>query len=288
MKHHPSPLRYPGGESRAVNQLLPFFPAKPGTLVSPFFGGGSVELALAARGWRVLGFDLFAPLVDFWQQVLTDPQRLADEVTKHHPLSPEEFRRLQAEGDRLSTQLERAAAFYVLNRASFSGSTWSGGMSPRHERFNPKAIERLCRFRAPNVWVERADFGESIRAHPNGFLFLDPPYVTARKLYGRRGDLHDDFDHEALRDLLRERKQWVLCYGDCVDARYLYGGRRLIPLQWKYGMSRDKASNEVVIVSDDLQAPCALCAEPLRVRNPLGDALEELRREVEVPATVAA
>lgn len=226
----------------------------------------------------MLGFDAFVPLVDFWQQALKDRMRLADEVTKHHPLTVENFKRLQAEGHRLQTQLERAAAFYVLNRTSFSGTTCSGGMSPGHARFNLKAIERLRQFRAPNLWVEQADFKESIQRHPNGQLFCDPPYITARRLYGRNGNLHDDFDHEALRDLLRDRGQWLLCYGDCSDARYMYGGRRIVPLQWKYGMNRSKQSNEAVILSDDLQVPCALCAERLRVRDPLTDVLEELRR----------
>jgi DNA adenine methylase len=276
-------LRYPGGKSRAISQLLPFFPAAPSTIISPFFGGGSVELALAARGWRVLGFDAYRPLVDFWQQALTDRMRLADEVTKHYPLTVENFKRLQVEGYRLQTQLERAAAFYVLNRSSFSGTTCSGGMSPGHARFNLKAIERLRQFRAPNLWVEKADFKRSISEHPNAFLFCDPPYITARRLYGRNGNLHDQFDHEGLRDLLKGRGQWLLCYGDCSDARYMYGGRRIVPLQWKWGMSRHKQSNEAVILSDDLPVPCALCAERLRVPNPLADVLEELRREV-VPA----
>ncbi|MCG3147976.1 MAG: hypothetical protein PCFJNLEI_01417 [Verrucomicrobiae bacterium] len=50
----------------------------PGTLLSPFFGGGSVELALAARGWRVLSYDAFGLVVDFWQQSI-----ILDDVDLH-------------------------------------------------------------------------------------------------------------------------------------------------------------------------------------------------------------
>src|SRR5580698_9898000 len=64
-----SPLRYPGGKSRAVSQILPLLPAKPGALVSPFLGGGSVELAAAALGWHVSGFDANGALVDFWKSL---------------------------------------------------------------------------------------------------------------------------------------------------------------------------------------------------------------------------
>lgn len=60
-------------------------------MVSPFFGDG----ALALRGWRVLGFDAFQPVVDFWQQVLTDSMRLAEEVAQYHPLTLDGFKRFR-------------------------------------------------------------------------------------------------------------------------------------------------------------------------------------------------
>ena len=43
---------------------------------SPFLGGGSVELACAARGIRVFGSDLFEPLVNFWNHLLDDAAQL--------------------------------------------------------------------------------------------------------------------------------------------------------------------------------------------------------------------
>ena len=217
-----SPLRYPGGKSRAVAQLLPFFPEQPGELCSPFIGGGSLELALAARGWRVHGYDALGPLVDFWQCLLTTPQALADEVERYHPLSRERFYRLQEE--RFESQLERAAVFYVLNRASFSGSTMSGGMSPGHPRFTKSSIERLRSFTAPTVTVEQADFRDSIPKHPTATIYADPPYPDAKSLYGRRGDLHDGFDHDGLRELLRSRDNWVLSCSDCPQVRRMYEG----------------------------------------------------------------
>lgn len=244
-----SPLRYPGGKSRAVKHILPFLPKEPGILVSPFIGGGSVELAAAALGWQVHGYDAFEPLVAFWQALLTSPEDLAEAVEEYHPLSKERFYELQH--TEFESPLEEAARFYVLNRCSYSGSTLSGGMSPGHGRFTSSCIERLRKFRAQNVWVERADFHQSIRRHPSTFLFLDPPYYCARKLYGRRGDLHDAFDHEGLRDLLRSRGGWLLSYDDCEEVRRMYNGCRIVQLQWKYGMSTDKASREILIVGDN-------------------------------------
>ena len=245
-------MRYPGGKTRAVTQILPFFAATPSTLISPFFGGGSVELALAARGWRVTGYDYFAPLVDFWQVALTDATALADAVMKYLPLEKRTFHLLQE--TRFTTKLERAAAFFVLNRSSFSGSTMSGGMSPGHERFTESAIQRLRNFKADNLWVERADFRKSIMAHPNDLLFLDPPYVTASHLYGRHGHLHQGFDHEALADLILRRNRWLLCYDDCDQVRAMYDGYEIVPLTWQYGMGTNKHSRELLILSHDMAA----------------------------------
>tara|TARA_B100001123_G_scaffold74689_5_gene84316 strand:+ start:44373 stop:45281 length:909 start_codon:yes stop_codon:yes gene_type:complete len=79
-----TPLRYPGGKSRAVKTLMEFIPDDCGELCSPFLGGGSFELALAEKGIKVYGSDIFLPLVWFWQALLADPHKLADECAKFY------------------------------------------------------------------------------------------------------------------------------------------------------------------------------------------------------------
>lgn len=51
-------LRYPGGKTRAVDFITKFFPQRLDRLLSPFFGGGSIELAVAASGTKVYGYDV--------------------------------------------------------------------------------------------------------------------------------------------------------------------------------------------------------------------------------------
>ena len=243
-----SPLRYPGGKSRAVAQILRYFPSKPDVLVSPFFGGGSVELAAAGLGWQVHGYDKFQPLVDFWQTLLTAPQELAAEVARYYPLPKERFYQLQV--TTFGSQLKEAARFFALNRSSFSGTTMSGGMSPAHDRFTPSAIERVRSFRAGNLWVEAADFAKSIAQNRHAFLYCDPPYYGASRLYGRRGDLHEGFFHAGLCQLLRARNRWLLSYDDCPEIRSMYAGYPIIELDWAYGMGVSKKSREILILGD--------------------------------------
>ena len=247
-----SPLRYPGGKSRAVKHILSLIPSDLDAICSPFFGGGSVELACAAKGVRVHGYDGFEPLVNFWQLLLTDASSLAKLVSKHHPLSKEKFYTLQKNYSSISDRMRQAAAFFTLNRCSFSGTTLSGGMSPGHQRFTESSINRLAEFTVGDINVELADFTLSIPKNNDVFLYVDPPYANGSKLYGKQGNMHDSFDHLALAELLWGREEWILSYNDCPTVRELYKGYEVIEVEWAYGMNNSRTSNEILILSKDM------------------------------------
>lgn len=249
-----SPLRYPGGKSRAVPQIInEYIPRGLPTLCSPFIGGGSIELALASRGTKVYAYDVFAPLVRFWQMLLKDAPHLAQVVRKYEKMTPTMFYNLQKTFFNLKDRTEIAAAFFALNRSSFSGTTLSGGMSPGHPRFTESSIERLENFKIKNLSVKLADFKKSIPKHDNDFLYCDPPYLIDQKLYGKKGDQHVDFDHNGLAKLLTARDGWVLSYNDCKEIRDMYEGHHIITPEWTYGMGNSKKSNEVLILSKDFR-----------------------------------
>lgn len=247
-----SPLRYPGGKTRAVKKIMSYFPLGLNRLCSPFLGGGSIELGLACRGVRVFGYDTFQPLVHFWKVLLDDPVGLSKEVLTLHPLPKTTFYSLQQEYWNMEDQKKKAAVFYALNRSSFSGTTFSGGMSPKHPRFTKSSIQRLAAFEINHFSVECLDFKQSLRKHAEDFLYLDPPYANGEKLYGNRGDTHQDFDHRGLADVLARRGKWVLSYNDHPRVRCLYEGHTIMTPTWTYGMSREKKSKELLIFSKDL------------------------------------
>jgi len=247
-----SPLRYPGGKSRAVKILKEYIPQDTKELCSPFFGGGSFELYCAQQGINVYGYDVFKPIVEFWQCLISNKNKLANEVKKFFPLSKERFYELQKEQHSFSAKYKRAAAFFVLNRSSFSGSTLSGGMSPGHPRFTQSAIDRLKDFSVENFSVGQLDFNQSIQAHPNILLYLDPPYLIKGSLYGKKGNTHKGFDHYGLLDLLKNRGQWILSYNNCEEIRTMYRDYKILYPEWAYGMSADKKSKEVLILSNDI------------------------------------
>ena len=249
-------LRYVGGKSRAVKHILPYLEGAD-TLYSPFFGGGSIEFAFSEKG-KVIACDLYKPVAVFWQQVLKDPISVADKVQEYHPLSKDEFKSLQEKLPKTWKPLDVASMFYVLNRASFSGSTNSGGMSPDHPRFNQASIDRLRYFEAPNVQVGHNDafiFLQMLMIdNPSGkVIYLDPPYMIENNLYGNKGDMHKDFDHKRLVNVVKrlDALGWkiVMSYNRNEQIEKWYSDFEIIPLEWKYGMNSSKQSNEILIVS---------------------------------------
>ena len=112
----------------------------------PVYRWGSSRTRLCNNGITVYGYDNFKPLVGFWQCLLNNPKKLTDIVRTYYPLSKSNFYKLQKTYNDYRSKYERAAIYFVLNRASFSGTTLSGGMSPNHPRFTESSIERLSNF----------------------------------------------------------------------------------------------------------------------------------------------
>ena len=252
-----SPLRYPGGKSRAVKALSPLVPLSVKEICSPFLGGANLELALTLRGVRVWGYDNFCPLINFWKNILEDSRLVASKAREQYfPLGKKAFYALQKHFYTLEDSVVQAAVFFVLNRASFSGTTLSGGMSPGHPRLTESSFLRLENFKNDRLSVHCLDFEEACARHPDTFLYLDPPYYleNSNNLYGNRGDMHKDFDHERLARVLHRRTGWLLSYNDCPTIRSLYKGYKTERPRWRYGMNNYKQSfckksNEISILS---------------------------------------
>jgi len=246
-----SPLRYPGGKNRAIKSIISLIPDNEKKLCSPFLGGASIELACSTR-MVVNGSDILEPLIDFWKSLLENKKELIERVKSYFPLEKDEFYKLQKRFVQIKNPIERGAAFFVLNRSSFSGTTLSGGMSPGHPRFTISSIERLKHFKADNFFVENLDYKDAIEKNNDAFLYLDPPYLNGQALYGVKGNTHKDFDHGELASILQTRGRWIMSYNDCEEIREIYKEYTIISIGWVYGMSKNKNSSEILILSNDL------------------------------------
>ncbi len=80
MTQFKTPLRYPGGKSRAVSKLKSFLPSLSSydQYIEPFLGGASVALYVSQQfpHIKIKVNDLYEPLVLFWQQLQTNTEDL--------------------------------------------------------------------------------------------------------------------------------------------------------------------------------------------------------------------
>lgn len=257
-----SPLRYPGGKTRACKVLHEILTTHYDmnlfdTLVSPFFGGGSFEFYLQNKyGMRIIVNDKFTPLYQFWAQSQTNKNLLCDELRKIPSVTKEEFTEYRKTILQTTDPLQQAIYYFIINRCSFSGATLSGGFSKEAaaKRFTPSSIDRIQRLHLDHMDIYNMDFTDFIPtmfASESALLFLDPPYYLEKSksnLYGNNGDMHEDFNHMQLSEILQTKKNWILTYNDCPFIRDLYIGCIILETQWSYGMNKTKESSEIVIL----------------------------------------
>lgn len=246
-----SPLRYPGGKSRALKQILPIVPSFD-EYREPMVGGGSVFFALRQKypNKKYWINDLNRDLYLFWKYCKEDIEEVVSEVKR--------IKHTYADGRTLFTELtdrekdftdfERAVRFFVLNRITFSGTIESGGYSEQSfkGRFTDSSIQRLSEINEMllDVKITNLDYQKVIHEDgDNVFIFLDPPYLstTKSKLYGKKGDLHELFDHEKFAENMKKCKhKWLITYDNSPEVKKLFSFANIYEWELQYGMNNYK------------------------------------------------
>lgn len=270
MKHFlKSPLRFPGGKSRGLERIIPLIPPFR-EFREPMVGGGSVFFRLKQmypeREYWIndINYDLYC----FWKIAQQQNSALVSEVLRIRETTQEGRKLFYELLERYGTgdELERAIRFFVLNRISFSGTVDSGGYSEQafQGRFTLSSIANLrCAEKIlQGVRITNWDY-EQVLKEPGEevFIFLDPPYytATASRLYGRRGELHLQFDHERFaRAVFACPHKWLITYDNCPEIRRRFQDYYIVEWQLQYGMTNYKKPSarpgkELFIANYDIQ-----------------------------------
>ena len=261
-----SPLRYPGGKTRAckiIDNIITkhFDIAQFDTLCSPFFGGGSFEFYFQNKyNHKLIVNDKFTPLYNFWKQIKTNKDILYEELSKITSVSKEQFINYRNTIMELNNNmLQQSLQYFIINRCSFSGATLSGGFSEEAslKRYTPSSINKIKLLDFTNIDVYNFDFEHFINNFTNEktLIFLDPPYYLEKqsKLYGNNGDMHENFNHNLLYDLMKTKNNWIITYNNCEYIKKLYKDYLIIEVTWSYGMNKSKSSSEIIIISKHVQ-----------------------------------
>jgi len=249
-----SPLRYPGGKSRAIKTISEYVPKKFSEFREPFVGGGSVFIYLKQQfpDVKMAINDLNPELYLFWHFAQSDLSKLVSEVRQmkeNYQDGKLLFEKLARLDVNTLSDLERAVRFFVLNRITFSGTIESGGFSLEafHERFTHSSIDRLenlASILTPEIKITNLDYSHLINEPGKDvFIFLDPPYFKAEKskLYGKKGDLHTGFDHQRFAATLKQcPHNWLITYDNCPEIRENFKWANIIEWELQYGMNNYK------------------------------------------------
>jgi len=252
-----SPLRYPGGKSKAIDSISKLIPDFR-EFREPFVGGGSVFVYLKQKYPSKYFWinDIYKNLYHFWNECKENPKELIESIL--------EFRSNYSDGKELHRfllnnldsfdDIKKAAAFFIFNRITFSGTTESGGFSNAafHKRFTESSIERVKSLSniLVNTKISNYDYEDVISTDGEDvFLFLDPPYYSATKsaLYGKNGTLHKTFDHERFANVMKDTKhKWLITYDDSDYIKDLFSFANIQPWDLTYGMRNvNKESNQI-------------------------------------------
>ena len=211
MKSLKTPLRYPGGKSRACVKMDPYFPdlRNYDEFREPFIGGGSVAIHITKKypNLDIWVNDLYEPLVNFWQVLQTFSGDLRDTLSqeKSNNNNPEAAKELflaakDMVNDLTLTSVDRAVAFYIVNKCSFSGLTESSSFSAQasNSNFSLRGIEKLPEYsKLIEKWrITNYSYDYLMDGNKGAFMYLDPPYDIKDNLYGRKGSMHKGFDHD--------------------------------------------------------------------------------------------
>lgn len=263
-----TPIRYAGGKTRAIKIISPYLDNET-KIISPFMGGGSLEVNWASKGIEVIGYDLFDVLVNFWDTLINDKDGLVNKLRDIDP-TPEEYNRIKEilmtwentqemlkgwktehykRDNTITLDNITAAAYYYFNHNTSYGPGylgWGSSVYLNQKKWD-SMINNISKFNLPNLSVKQGSFDNVLPNHINDTLYLDPPYYLERDkdnkmftgIYPMRNIPihHNNFNHELLMDILKQHKgKFVLSYNNCETIREYYKDFTQVFPSWNYSM----------------------------------------------------
>lgn len=245
MYPHPTPpasskpfLKWAGGKSRLLSQLLPLFPAG-NRLIEPFVGAGSVFLSVNFDQY-VLN-DANPDLIAGWVALKCLPTEFVNRAAVFFQPgfhTQEAYLRIRAEFNAEIDRFERAIRLPYLNKFGFNGLyrvNKAGGFNVPYG--NPKKLPTFpwAQFEAAVLKLQRCDvYGGGFEAvvamaGKGDVVYCDPPYWSEEGAFTAYTQANFDIkDHQALVRAAKaavERGATVLISNfDNAATRELYAG----------------------------------------------------------------
>jgi DNA adenine methylase len=271
-----TPLRYPGGKSRAIKHIDNRLPRDFSEYREPFIGGGSIFLYLKqfnnSAKYRIN--DKYYNLYCFWKTLRDrgdEMVKFLSDIREKYPTeeSCSEIFKTAKKDIASADDFTKGCYFFLLNKCSYSGLTETGTFSPQASvsNFSKSCINYLSEVSPmlKGVDITNEDYSSLLSNDgDNVYIFLDPPYDILVKsknnaLYGKDGEHHKHFNHEKFyADVDACTHKWSITYNysqvlidrwkkyNCIEWKLKYG------MQWEKddnGVNKAKEKSELLITN---------------------------------------
>ena len=273
MKLLKTPLRYPGGKSRAAKMLYDWFPAGIEEFREPFLGGASMALLFTQKHPDVPVWvnDKYYYLYNFWVTLQEHRDDLSDVcyATKQEHPTPDSAKELfirSKEEISSADPFRQAVLFWVLNKCSYSGLTENSAFSQSasQQNFTLRGASKLKQYKdLISHWeITNLDYEEVMQPdNDNTFCFLDPPYKIGSYLYGTNAEMHKDFDHKRFAEVCKKcPNDWMVTYNVDEEIEKMFGDYHRRYFSITYGMQHreNNKKSELLISNYDVNPPSTL------------------------------
>ena len=177
-------LKWVGGKTQMLGDLLPKVPNSYGRYIEPFFGGGAMFFALQPESAIIA--DSNPELINMYQEVANHADNVI-QYLKQYENTSEMFYAVRSQEWTTLPKAEAAARTIFLNRTCYNGLyrvNKHGQFNVPYGKYkNPKICDEAG-LRAASEALKKADIlcGDYLlvlehHAQPGDFVFLDPPYL---------------------------------------------------------------------------------------------------------------
>lgn len=179
-------LKWAGGKTQLLADLLPRRPASFGAYFEPFVGSGALFFALRSRGLlrEVHLSDTNPRLIDTYRAVRDDVEGVIEALAAYRNDRDQYYRVRSQRHDDLRPA-GRAARIIYLNKTCYNGLFRENSRGEFNVPFGRYANPRICdaeNLRAVSDALQGADLAchdfeaACARVRPGDFVYFDPPY----------------------------------------------------------------------------------------------------------------
>ena len=260
-----------GGKHASIKKILPYFP-QTNKIISPFLGGGSIELVCANNGIEVIGNDKDPDLINCWRHFQNNKEEFISILEEEYMnLSREHWRELKKEykNNEFKNDLQSAVKYLALNKSAFSGQMAKKNISYKRKEHmflpknglpyfikdyvSPMFVDRISKLNYRPITLSNKDWKAFLDEQNNeDFIYLDPPYFDAKDYYEI-----DDVNHYELKEYLDSCPNWALSYKKCDEILELYKDYRIVDINYnnftRYAAKKELTGKDILILSNGIK-----------------------------------